>query len=198
MLTVDKLSRQGLGPVTFALDAGECLVVNGPSGSGKTLLLRAIADLDPSEGALALDGDARETMPGPAWRRRVTFVAAEPGWWAPRVRDHFPDPDAAAPMLSRLGLRPAAMDWPVVQASTGERQRLALARALAREPRVLLLDEPTGALDADATARVEALLRERRAAGIAMVVVTHDREQAKRLSRRVLTMDAGRATEGAP
>lgn len=198
MLEVDKLSRPGLAPVSLALDAGECLAVAGPSGGGKTLLLRAIADLDPSEGTVSLDGADRAAMPAPAWRRKVTFVAAEPGWWAERVRDHFAAPTRSASLLERLGLRAGAMDWPVVRASTGERQRLALARALAREPRVLLLDEPTGALDGEATGLVEALLRERMAAGVAVILVTHDRAQARRLARRLLTVDGGVAREEAP
>jgi len=198
LLTVDRLSRPGLGPASFVLDAGECLAVSGPSGSGKTLLLRAIADLDPAAGSVRLGGRECGAMPAPEWRRQVVYVAAEPAWWAPRVRDHFPDPAAAPPLLDGLGLPAAAMDWPAAQPSTGERQRLALARALARRPRVLLLDEPTGPLDRAAARRVEAVLRERLEAGLAILLVTHDRAMARRLARRALHVEGGRVTEGRP
>lgn len=198
MLVVDKLSRPGLGPVTLRIEAGECLAVSGPSGSGKTLLLRAIADLDPSEGTVSLDGQDRGAMSAPTWRRQVTYVAAEPGWWADRVRDHFPDPEGAAPLLDQLGLGAAAMDWSVARTSTGERHRLALARALARGPRVLLLDEPTGPLDAEATERVEKVLREQLREGVAVVLVTHDQAQARRLASLRASIRDGALLEEAP
>jgi len=60
-----------------------------PSGAGKSLLLRAIADLDPNEGTVKLDGMLREAVPAPHWRSQVTYVAAEPGWWGDTVQEHF-------------------------------------------------------------------------------------------------------------
>ncbi len=69
MLDVRGLRRPGLGPVDLTLAAGECVALSGPSGAGKSLLLRAIADLDPSDGEVSLDGTAREAIPAPAWRR---------------------------------------------------------------------------------------------------------------------------------
>src|SRR5512143_140110 len=91
MLQVQNLQRPGLSPVSFELSAGECIAVQGPSGSGKSLLLRAIADLDPNQGQLRLNGLAREGMTGPAWRRQVTYVPTESGWWSDRVGEHFAD-----------------------------------------------------------------------------------------------------------
>lgn len=165
------------------------MALRGASGSGKTLLLRALADLDPNEGTMLLDGTPREAMAAPDWRRHVMYLAAEPGWWADTVREHFPDWTRAVPLLERLGLPPACDAWAIHWLSTGERQRLALARALASVdppcPRVLLLDEPTAGLDGTATAAVEALVAERQAAtGAGVLWVTHDAAQARRIARR--------------
>ena len=79
LLSIRDLRRLHLA-ASFDLDAGECVAVRGPSGSGKTQLLRAIADLDPNEGTVLLDGTPRETVPAPAWRRLVAYLPAEPGW----------------------------------------------------------------------------------------------------------------------
>jgi ABC-type multidrug transport system ATPase subunit len=134
-------------------------------------------------------------MTAPLWRRLVGYLPAESGWWADRVGAHFAAPADAAPIIEALGLPAEALDWPVAQLSTGERQRLALARLLASEPRVLLLDEPTSGLDEAATGRVEALLAQRLAAGCALLISTHDRDQAKRLARRCLHVDHGSVSE---
>ncbi|MFS2020822.1 ATP-binding cassette domain-containing protein, partial [Massilia sp. CT11-108] len=96
--------------------------------------------------------------------------------------------------LAALGLSPALLDTEIERLSTGERQRLALVRSLARRPRVLLLDEPTAALDPDAVARVEALLRARLAAGMAILIVTHAGEQARRLAQRIFRLEQGKLT----
>jgi putative ABC transport system ATP-binding protein len=189
------LRRSNLAPVSFDLAAGECVAVRGPSGSGKTLLLRAIADLDPNEGAVSLDGRPRDAMPAYLWRRRVVYVPAESGWWADLVAAHFRDWSAAAPLLAPLALPEDCGRWPVLRLSTGERQRLALIRALALAPRVLLLDEPTSGLDPDAVLAVERLIAERLRAGAGALWVTHDADQARRVAARRLVVDAGRVTE---
>ncbi len=82
--------------------------------------------------------------------------------------------------------------------STGERQRLAFARLLRRDPDVLLLDEPTAALDAEATERVEALVRARLDAGASVLIVTHSGDQAERLAGRRLRIEDGAVVEAAP
>ena len=92
-------------------------------------------------------------------------------------------------MAPRLALAPTLLNEPVVQLSTGERQRMALIRALALHSPVLLLDEPTGALDEDSTVLVEDLLRERLAAGVTITMVTHSAAQAARLGHRHLRME---------
>ena len=198
MLIVESLSRPGLGPISLSVAEGACLAVAGPSGAGKTLLLRAIADLDPNEGRVAAAGVERAAVSAPDWRRLVGYVPTESGWWAETVRPHFPPDGAPDALLTALHLPPDCLDWPVARLSTGERQRLALARALCGEPRVLLLDEPTASLDRDARDAAEALLRARLAAGMSVLLVTHDPGQANRLADRLLRLDRGQATEATP
>ena len=144
-LCLSALTTLHLGPIDWQINRGECISLTGPSGSGKSLLLRAVADLDPHEGEVALDGANAQSMPGHAWRRRVGLLPAEPFWWQERVGDHFEDL-ANSHMLEALGLSEAALGWTVSRCSTGERQRLALARLLQNKPEVLLLDEPTAGL----------------------------------------------------
>jgi ABC-type iron transport system FetAB ATPase subunit len=189
-LRIINLRNQLAGPFDVELAAGECLAITGPSGAGKSLFLRMVADLDPSQGEAFLDGIERRTLPAPAWRRKVVYSAAEPGWWHERVADHFPGEAMgfARAMAPRLALDPALLDGQVVQLSTGERQRAALIRALALLSPVLLLDEATGALDEDSTVLVENVLRERLADGVTIAMVTHSAAQAARLGHRQLRM----------
>lgn len=196
MLTVRDLRRPGIEPATVCVDGGDGVAIMGPSGAGKTLLLRAIADLDPNQGEVMLDDRPRSTIPGPSWRRQVVYLPAESGWWAESVGEHVRDHDEARHLARRLGFSDDVLAWPVSRLSTGEKQRLALVRALSLKPPVLLLDEPTAALDSDSAAAVEALVRERLASGAAVILVTHDRGQAERLAFRILTMCGGRIAEG--
>ncbi|MEX0760174.1 MAG: ATP-binding cassette domain-containing protein, partial [Tistlia sp.] len=168
------------------------LALRGPSRAGKSLLLRALDDLDPGEGRVLLDGTERGALPAPDWRRRLAYLPAESGWWTDRVADHFARPDEAAPLVEALGLPADSLQWDVARLSTGEKQRLALVRALEQAPRVLLLDEPTSALDPEAAGAVEALIRRQRDAGRSIHLVTHDREQAARLADRTLVVEKGR------
>jgi ABC-type multidrug transport system ATPase subunit len=94
--------------------------------------------------------------------------------------------------LADLGLRPDILDDDIQHLSTGERQRLALLRSLARKPRVLLLDEPTAALDPDGVARVETLLKAQLADGLTILMVSHAPEQARRLASRTWRIEAGK------
>lgn len=193
MLRVDNLSVRGLPPLSFTVPAGECLAVEGASGSGKTQLLRAIADLDPARGYVFLEGAERGEMSATAWRTRVRYVAAEPGWWAPTPRPHMRNAERCGRMLAALGLDASILDEPLATLSTGERQRLALVRALADEPRALLLDEPTAALDQETSALVEELIRFQMLAGRCVVLVSHDTAQIERLAHaRLLLGGAGR------
>jgi phosphate-transporting ATPase len=198
VLEVADLHRVGLKPTSFSLPDGTCIAVRGPSGAGKSLLMRALADLDPNEGRVMLNGEDRATIPAPLWRRRVSYVPAEPGWWAETVGEHFDNWPNALPLIERLGLTDEAKTWPVVRCSTGERQRLAIARALAVRPRVLLLDEPTAALDSVMVDAVERLILELVADGMSVLWVTHNAEQARRVAKRALHVEAGTVREDVP
>ncbi len=175
------------------LAAGECVAVLGASGSGKSVMLRMVADLDPHAGEVYLGGAARAAMPAPEWRRKVVYQAAEPAWWAATAAAHFADADRQLlpVLLGQLGLDEALLASDVSRLSTGQRQRLALVRSLLCKPSVLLLDEPTAALDQAAIQAVESLLLDCMKDGLAIVWVTHSEEQARRIGNRRVEVRAG-------
>jgi ABC-type iron transport system FetAB ATPase subunit len=191
----DLRSRFG-GPFTFDVRAGECIAIQGPSGAGKSVLLRMLADLDPHDGTALLDGRPAAAMPAPAWRAAVVYQAAEPAWWEATARAHFSGVDVGLveATLAALGLAASVLDTDIDRLSTGERQRLALVRSLARRPRVLLLDEPTASLDPASVGRAEALLMSCLADGMAVLLVTHAVEQAHRLAHRIFHLERGKLT----
>ena len=197
LLEVCDLRTSILKGASFCLSAGECIAVKGASGAGKTLLLRAIADLDPNDGVVTLDGCDRATIGAPEWRRLVGYVPAEPGWWAETAGEHLREWQAASVYLRKLGFSEETRTWPIARMSTGERLRLALVRALMVRPKVLLLDEPTAALDDASEAAVESLMSSRIQAGLAVLWVTHDEAQAKRIARRRLAVEAAFVCEEA-
>jgi ABC-type multidrug transport system ATPase subunit len=182
VLKVEKLKVHDLPPLSFEVAGGECLGVEGPSGSGKTLLLRALADLDPSGGYVFLEGAERREMRASQWRQQVRYIVAEPVWWASTPRSHLPEGAAIEPLVAALGLAPGLLDDPVDRLSTGERQRLALVRALADSPKVLLLDEPTSALDPGAARLVTLVIREQLDAGTIVLLVSHDDDVMSQLA----------------
>lgn len=192
-LFVEGLHNHLVGPFTFDVPAGGCLAVTGASGTGKTLLLRMIADLDPHEGRVTFAGIDRATLPAPAWRRLTALIPARSGWWADTIGEHFaPEHEVEKRALAAdLLLSGSLFDRPIEEASTGERQRLALIRALLAEPRLLLLDEPTASLDPVSTQAVESMIARRRASGTTVVWVTHDAAQAGRVSDLALQMLPG-------
>ena len=191
-LIAEGLRSAVLKDCSLSAARGEIVTMRGPSGSGKTLLLRAIADLDPHEGEVWFGGIARAAMTGPEWRRRIRYVAAEPAWWAETVGAHFRHLEGAAAAAGKLALPADCMDWPVARLSTGEKQRLGVIRGLEDRPDVLLLDEPTAALDAAAEEAVEEMILEAQRGGAAVVLVTHDDAQARRLGGRRYAIEHGR------
>jgi phosphate-transporting ATPase len=193
-LEVSDLASAVLKGVALTVAAGQGRAIVGPSGSGKTSLFRAIADLDPGSGAVALAGRPRESFTPGEWRSRVAYVPAEPAWWLSKAGDHA---DAEARRFAeRLGLGADLLAKPVKSLSTGERQRLALAIAFARRPDALLLDEPTSALDDENRDDVEAAILERLADGAALLIASHDMGQVERLGLDVVHMADGRLDHG--
>ncbi len=186
-LEIRRLIRLHMGPLDLSLGPRECVTLSGPSGAGKTLLLRALVDLDPSEGRVYLDGTERMETDPAEWRRQVGMLPAESAWWSDTVREHFAAPNQDE--LRQVGFGPEVLDWEVSRLSTGERQRLALLRLLSVRPRVLLLDEPTANLDPDNTRRVEGLVRAYlQDHEAACLWVTHNAGQVSRVSSRHLIL----------
>lgn len=185
-----------LDGLDLEIAAGEFVALLGRSGSGKSTLLRALADLD---GGVAGSGDL--TVPA---ERSVVFQDSRLLPWA-RVLDNvvlgLDGPDAArrgAAALDEVGLGGRERAWPG-ELSGGEQQRVALARSLVREPRLLLADEPFGALDAMTRLRMQDLLLELvERHRPAVLLVTHDVEEAVVLADRVLVLDGGRVAADRP
>lgn len=190
-LTVNQLEVRGLAPCSLQLDGGDCLSLSGPSGSGKSLLLRAINDLDPAAGEVSLDDTPRDAMPAHVWRRQVVLIPAEMRWWHPTVGEHFASSDGVD--TGSVGFEQDVMQWQVDKLSTGEKQRLGLLRALALQPKVLLLDEPTASLDPANINLIETLIADLRAQrNCAVLWVSHDRDQALRVADRHARIRDGR------
>jgi molybdate transport system ATP-binding protein len=207
VLRAEARTRLGALELDLAVEVapGECLAVAGPSGAGKTSLLRVAAGLlRPERGVVEVGGvtwlDTRTGVDLPPERRRCGYLFQEyalfphlSAWhnvaYPLRGRDRRP---RALALLERFGMGELADASPRTL-SGGERQRVALARALAREPDVLLLDEPLSALDAStrasATRELGAVLR---AAEVPALLVTHDFAEAAALGDRVGVVDAGR------
>ncbi|MFC4147422.1 ABC transporter ATP-binding protein [Micromonospora mangrovi] len=183
-----------LAGVTLTVAAGETVALLGGSGSGKSTLLRILAGLDDeATGGTTLRGTAavvfqeHRLLP---WKRVAANVGL--GLTGPDVAGRV---DRA---LAEVGLADRAAAWPT-ELSGGQAQRVAVARALVREPDLLLLDEPFGALDALTRLRMQGLLRRLRAEhGFAALLVTHDVEEALLLADRVLLLDGGVIAEEIP
>ena len=153
-----------------------------------------MADLEPHAGEVWLGELAQSAVPGHRWRRRVMLVPAESHWWADSVGEHLADPGDRD--LEALGFGREVLGWQVSRLSSGEKQRLALLRALCLEPDALLLDEPTANLDDATTRRVETWLMEKiRERGWPVIWVAHDRAQIDRVARRHLRIEDSRLVE---
>jgi len=205
--------------VDLTVDAGRTVGVVGESGSGKTTLLRTCLRLvDPVSGTLELDGRDLLALNAQSLRqvrRRMQRVDQDPwGSLNPRltvgelvgegVRVHglaaaTEVGDRVASALRRVGLDPDAAERRPHGFSGGERQRIAIARALAVEPALLMCDEPTSALDVSVRAQILNLLLDVQAdAGLGLLLVSHDLELVLGMSHRVHVMYAGRVVESAP
>ncbi|HZR84879.1 MAG TPA: ATP-binding cassette domain-containing protein [Candidatus Binatia bacterium] len=220
MIELDRLTRRFGGEVavddlSLVVGRGELLVLLGGSGSGKTTTLRMINRLiEPTSGTVRLDGVDTATLTPHELRRRIGYVfqriglfphmtiaenvGVTPsllGWERDRIRKRVDE------LLELVELDAGAVrDRLPDQLSGGQQQRVGVARALAAEPAILLLDEPFGALDPLTRDRLqESFLRIRRDLGLTAVFVTHDMTEALRLGDRIAVMHAGRLAQvGAP
>jgi len=206
-LTLRRGDHTVLDGVDLAVVPGTVAAVAGPSGGGKSSLLRCVNRLlEPPCGTVYVDGRDVTTGDPVGLRRRVGMVfqqpVALPGTvaenvrYGPRQADRPFSDDQVAGMLELAGLEPGLADRPADQLSGGQVQRVALARSLANDPAVLLLDEPTSSLDPGARNAVEEVLRRIVAErGVSVLMVTHDLEQAGRLAQRLHLLAGGRIAE---
>ena len=196
--------RHLIDGLELTLRAGPLTVIMGPNGAGKSLLLRLLHGLiAPSAGEIRWHGASGSEGAGEAVRGRQAMVFQRPVLLRRSVRAnldfalHVRGRANAArrdELLRHVGLLQRARQ-PARLLSGGEQQRLTLARALATEPEVLFLDEPTASLDPSATAAIEGLVRQAHAAGTKIVFVTHDLGQARRLADEVVFLNHGRVLE---
>jgi putative ABC transport system ATP-binding protein len=194
-----------LGPVTLDLPAPGPVVLAGPSGSGKSTLLRLLNRLEaPATGTVALRDHDLATLDPCALRRRVAMVFQRPvplpGTAADnlRVADPSLDDPGIVAALDRVGVAAELAARPARDLSGGEAQRLCLARSLATGPEVVLFDEPTSSLDPANAARIEDLALDLAASGTAVVWVTHDLDQLRRLARHLVVVIAGAVVQAGP
>jgi tungstate transport system ATP-binding protein len=192
-----------LEALSLTIAAGPPTVLLGPNGSGKSSVLHlAMGLMPPSRGSLSWGGHPIEAA------RRLAIVFQRPVMlrrsvaanviFALRASGNRGDmPAKVAAVLRRVGLA-GLEDRPARRLSGGEQQRLALARALATEPQVLLLDEPTASLDPAATKGVEEIVQSIAASGVKIVMATHDLGQARRLAGDIVLLVHGKVIEHAP
>lgn len=206
--TDDRTGTLLLQPLQFTLAAGERLAITGPSGSGKSVLLRTLALLDaPHAGEVHWQGAAVTAAHITAYRSQVCYIAQQPALLDGNVEYNLRYPyslkvhatacfqrDAALQLLAKAGKPAGFLGKQASELSGGESQVLALVRALQLNPQVLLLDEPTAALDPDSARQVEALVDAWFDASRALIWVSHDPAQAQRVSNRQSVMKAGSLT----
>lgn len=195
-----------LSGVSLPIHAGRPVILVGPNGSGKTTLLKLVMGLLRPTGG-RIDEAVRPAMDGTAAPLEKAFVLQRPVMlrrsvaaniaYALKAAGRRAEAGAVAALLDHVGLG-ALSGRPARQLSGGEQQRLAMARALARQPDVLLLDEPTASLDPQSTRLVEALIATIADAGVTVVLATHDLGQARRIGGDVALLSGGRLVERTP
>jgi ABC-2 type transport system ATP-binding protein len=196
--------HRALDGVSVQIAAGTVTALVGPNGAGKSTLMRCIAGLDqPLSGQVHVHGIPVQERPREV-HRHLGYLSDFFGLYDRLSVQHClqyaalsmgvaPDqaPQRVARVAEQLGLA-ALLERRPTELSRGQRQRVAIGQAIVHQPRVLLLDEPTAALDPEATARVEAELRSYLEGGAAILMVTHNPEQARRMGRRGWRMEQGK------
>ncbi len=204
--------------VDLTMRAGEVVAIIGPSGSGKSTLLRCINQLEPpTSGRVTLGGVTIEAGHTPSRRelmalRRAVGMVFQSFNLFPHLsvlrnvslaqervlgRGRAAADARSLELLGRVGLADKAGQYPA-RCSGGQQQRIAIARALALEPQIMLFDEPTSALDPELGLEVLAVMRELAEGGMTMIVVTHEMHFAETVSDRVVVMADGRVVEEGP
>lgn len=191
--------RTVLSSVSAAFARASVTAVVGPSGSGKTSLLRCLNRLEePSRGRVLLDGEDVRSLEPTELRKRIGMIFQTPILLEGGVRAnltyglHDVSKEDLISSLEQAGLPASFLDRESSALSIGQAQRVSIARALVREPEVLLMDEPTSALDKDAAARIESLITDLAARDLTIVLVTHNLAQARRTAERGVLLVEGR------
>jgi len=191
-LSIQNLCIGNLRGITLKIGAGEVHCLSGKSGSGKSRFLRAIADLEPHEGNVRLTNVAQCDIPGHQWRQKVRLIPTDSQWWFETAAEHMPVPPPNN-LLLQLGLTPEILQKPINYLSSGEKQRLALIRALHPAPVVVLLDEPTANLDRQSQSQVESwLLNMIELQQWPTLWVAHDEDQISRVGHRHWQLENGK------
>ena len=194
-LLIKNLFFQKTGPINLKVNPEECITISGSSGSGKSLFLRAVTDMDHHTGLIYLDGIESMEMPAHQWRKKIGLLPAESYWWFDTVGQHFMF-SKVDNFLESLGFDKNVLEWKINRMSSGERQRLAIARLLANNPKALLLDEPTANLDNENILRVETIIQKYQTDNhLPIIWVSHDKAQIQRISSRHFVMKNNRLSE---
>lgn len=191
--------RTVVDAVSFTVEPGEVVALLGPNGAGKTTTLRMLAGLiAPTTGEVTLAGTRLTAASGSALRRRIGFLTEAPGLWDRlTVRENltiyggiYNLPAAGVTvdgLLDSFGLQPHARAR-AAELSKGMRQKVAICRALLHDPDILLLDEPTSGLDPEVSRTVRDMLAARRSRGCAILLSTHNLDEAERQADRIAVL----------
>ncbi len=199
-VTLERGDKKLLDTVTLTLSKSGTTTVVGPNGAGKSLLLRVMMGLvEPDAGSIRFDSDIGDRC-ALVFQRPVLLRRSVQENLEHALLTHGEPRKTRRPRLIellRLGGLAALANQPARMLSGGEQQRLALVRALAMRPRLLLLDEPTASLDPMATVMIESLIKASANDGVKIVLVTHDHGQARRLADDVILLHHGTVIEQA-
>lgn len=199
-----------LSGLSFTLSRGDVLLLTGASGTGKSTLLRVLARLlEPESGSILLEGQPWHALEAATYRRRVAYLQQQPVMTDGSVRDNLllsyrfgggdtPGEDHLAALLEETALSDVSLDKDATELSVGQQQRIALLRLLMMKPDMLLLDEPTASIDAEAARQLMRMVAsEHTRAKRAVLFVSHNHADTDLLSPRIAVLRNGRIEEDA-